>query len=176
MRTFDELERLYRESPAPPRARGEVRLICLRKGEGVHECPRSARLSIERGVDGDRWWDAPSRHPDAQVTLMSVRVAELVASEHAPLHTPGDNFLVDLDLSEDALPAGTRLRVGSALLDVSAKPHTGCKKFMARFGVEALRWVNENRALRLRGVNCRVIGGGEVVLGDPIEIVPSPGG
>jgi MOSC domain-containing protein YiiM len=85
----------------------------------------------------------------------------------------GDNFLVDLDLSEAALPVGARLRVGGAVLEVSAEPHTGCKKFRERFGGEALRWVNhrDNRALRLRGVNCRVVADGEVAVGDAVEVI-----
>jgi MOSC domain-containing protein YiiM len=167
MRGYDELERLWRASPPPPRDRGTVRLICLRLGGGVHACPVRVRLTPEGGVEGDRW--KGSR--ECQVTLMNVRAAELVAADHAPLHAAGDNFLVDLDLSEEALPAGTRLRLGSALLEVSKKPHTGCSKFNARFGPDALRWVNADDRRRLRGVNCRVAGAGDVALGDAVEIV-----
>lgn len=169
MRGYDELERLWRESPPAPRDRGSVRLICLRLGGGVHACPARVRLTPEGGVEGDRW----KGNPELQVTLMNVRAAALVAADHAPLHAPGDNFLVDLDLGEEALPAGTRLRLGAALLEVSKKPHTGCSKFSARFGAEALRWINADahRARRLRGINCRVVGEGEVAVGDAVEIV-----
>ena len=167
MRGYDELERLWRASPPPPRDRGTVRLICLRLGGGVHACPARVRLTPEGGVEGDRWKGSQ----ELQVTLMNVRAAELVAAEHAPLHAAGDNFLVDLDLSAEALPAGTRLRLGSALLEVSKKPHTGCSKFNARFGPDALRWVNADDRRRLRGVNCRVVGAGDVALGDAVEIV-----
>ena len=107
---------------------------------------------------------------DAQVTLMNLRVVELIAGDGVPLDTPGDNFLVDLDLAEDALPTGTRLRLGSALLEVSPAPHTGCKKFSQRFGLEALKWVNDHRDLRLRGMNCRVLEAGSVAVGDAVEI------
>jgi MOSC domain-containing protein YiiM len=172
MRSFEELERLWNESPAP--TSGAIRLICVRKGDGAHECPTSATISVERGLEGDRWWHKPDRDVAAQITLMSVRAAELIAADHAPLHAAGDNFLVELDLAEASLPVGTRLRLGSALLEVSAKPHTGCKKFGERFGTDAVRWVSERKALRLRGVNCRVLEAGEVAVGDTVAIVAAP--
>jgi MOSC domain-containing protein YiiM len=177
VRSFDELERMWLESPPEPRGRGSVRLICVRTADGVHACVDRVAVTPERGVEGDRWLHKADRVLDAQVTLIRARVAELVAAAHAPLDAPGDNLHVELDLAEDALPPGTRLRVGSALLLVTAQPHTGCKKFRERFGVEALQWVNHqtHRVRRLRGVNCRVLGGGEVAVGDPIEIDPEAG-
>jgi MOSC domain-containing protein YiiM len=172
VRTFEELERMWLESTPDPRGRGVVRLICVRKGDGMHECPERTVITLERGVDGDRWVDQRDRDLDSQVTLMRASVAELVAAAHAPLHAAGDNFLVTLDLSVAALPAGARIRLGGALLRVSEKPHTGCKKFKERFGVEALQWVNHHahRERRLRGLNCRVLRGGPVAVGDSIEI------
>jgi MOSC domain-containing protein YiiM len=171
MRTVDELERLWRESSASLPGRGGVR-----QAEGVHVCPPSVRVTASRGVEGDRWSAGADPDPEAQVTLMAARVAELVAADHAPLHAPGDNFLVDIDLSEQALPAGSRIRLGSAVLEISAVPHTGCAKFRERFGVDALRWVNhkDHRARRLRGLNCRVVIDGEIAVGDEIELLRSP--
>jgi MOSC domain-containing protein YiiM len=153
-----------------------VRLICVRQAEGVHVCPPSVRVTASSGVEGDRWSAGADPDPEAQVTLMTARVAELVAADHAPLHAPGDNFLVDIDLSEQALPAGSRIRLGSAVLEISAVPHTGCAKFRERFGVDALRWVNHKdyRARRLRGLNCRVVTDGEIAVGDEIELLRSP--
>lgn len=167
MRTFEELERLWRASPPPPRGRGTVRLICARLGRGKHATPARVRLTVEGGVEGDRW----GGNPAFQVTLMNARVAELVAAGERPLDAPGDNFLVDLDLSEEALPAGTRLRLGSALLVVSVQPHTGCRKFSARFGPEALRWINHDGRRRLRGLNGRILESGETAVGDPVEVL-----
>lgn len=172
-RTFEELERLDRDTPPAPRGRGTVRLVCVRKGGGVHAYPPRVVLTPEGGVDGDRWSAAPTADPEKQVTLMSARVAALVAGNGAPLGASGDNFVVDLELAEEALPAGTRLRLGSAILEVSAAPHTGCAKFRDRFGADALRWVSRDRARRLRGVNCRVVEAGEAAVGDAIEIVRS---
>jgi hypothetical protein len=174
MRTFAELEALWRQAPPPPRRSGTVRLIVQRKGNDVHEVPESAALTPELGLHGDRWSASEKRDPDCQVTLMNVLAAELVTAGERPLHMPGDNLLVDLDLGSGALPVGTRLRLGTAVLEISPKPHTGCQKFSARFGQDALRWVNwkEHRERRLRGVNCRVIEAGTVRIGDSISVLP----
>jgi MOSC domain-containing protein YiiM len=167
----EDFEARWSSAEAAPRGRGTVRLICVRTAEGVHECPSRVRVTPEGGVDGDRWAAGSRPDPEAQVTLMNVRVTELITGVGTPLDLPGDNFQVDLDLGEDTLPAGTRVRLGGALLEISASPHTGCKKFRARFGLEALRWVNSHRERRLRGVNCRVLEPGWVAVGDAIEVV-----
>jgi MOSC domain-containing protein YiiM len=173
MRTFDELEALWSAAPSPPSERGTVRLLCVRRAPSQHETPETVELTVREGLVGDRWSRATDHEPDpeAQVTLMMAAVAELVAAGTQPLHEAGDNILVDYDISVDNLPAGSRLRIGDAVLEVSASPHTGCSKFSGRFGQDALRWVNWRhwRERRLRGVNCRVVSGGTIRLGDPVE-------
>jgi MOSC domain-containing protein YiiM len=173
MRTFEELQELWDESPPLPRGRGEVQLITVRRKDGGHRCPESIRVTRDGGVEGDRWALDPERELGRQVTLMTTRAAELVAAGEQPLDAVGDNFLVDLELAEEVLPAGTRIRLGSALLEVSEEPHLGCKKFSERFGPGALRWVNlaGNRSRRVRGVNCRVIEDGVVAVGDPVQVI-----
>jgi MOSC domain-containing protein YiiM len=173
MRTCDELERLWQALPDAPRDRGEVHLLVRRPERRVHEVLEEVELSVEGGVIGDRWarGEADRR---CQVTLMNVRVAELVTHDDQPLHMPGDNLLVDLDLSAEALPIGARLRVGTALLEVTPEPHTGCALFAERFGADALRWTNgrTHGDRRLRGINCEVIESGRVAIGDRIERLP----
>jgi len=168
--TLDELEAKWLAADPAPRRRGTVKLICVRRAPGVHECPDRVDVTLEHGVEGDRWSRGRKPNPEAQVTLMNVRVTELIRGAETTLDAPGDNFQVDLDLSEDTLPAGTRLRIGAALLEVSAEPHTGCKTFRERFGLEALLWVNGRRDRRLRGMNCRVIEPGSVAVGDTVEV------
>jgi MOSC domain-containing protein YiiM len=102
---------------------------------------------------------------------MNIRVVDLIRLDGVALEASGDNLLVDLDLSETALPVGTRLRIGTAVLEVSAEPHTGCKKFRERFGLDALKWVNDHRDRRLRGMNCRVLEAGTVAVGDSAAVV-----
>lgn len=172
MRTFDELVAALEAAPQPPRERGTVRLICVRKGDGAHDCPPQVNLTVDGGVEGDRWARGESPDREAQVTLINAWVAEQIASDHAPLHEAGDNFVVELDVGEAALPAGTRLRLGTALLEITALPHTGCKKFRARFGLDALKWAAHpsNAGRRLRGVHGRVIEAGEVRVGDTVAV------
>jgi MOSC domain-containing protein YiiM len=106
-----------------------------------------------------------------QLTLMNARTAALVAQDADRWALAGDQIFVDLDLSHDNLPAGTRLAIGSAVIEVSAEPHTGCKKFVARFGLEAMKFVNSpmGRQLRLRGMNTQVVQAGTVRVGDTVR-------
>src|SRR5436309_2761103 len=131
MSTTQDFEARWAAVEPAPRGSGTVRGICVRVDEGVHETPERVDVTVEDGLAGDRWATG-RRDLDAQVTLMNVRVGELIGG---PLDLAGDNFQVDLDLSEHALPVGTRLRIGSALLEVSPAPHTGCRKFRERFGL-----------------------------------------
>jgi len=150
-----------------------VKLLVVRRGHGKKLTPDAALLSVAGGLDGDRWAAfRPAR--GRQITLMDARVARLlVAREGAhDLQRPGDNLLVDHATSRAALPTGTRLRVGSALIEINDVPHLGCKKFEARFGRDALAWVNDeaHRDLRLRGIHAIVIADGRVAIGDTLVV------
>jgi MOSC domain-containing protein YiiM len=102
-----------------------------------------------------------------QINIINSRVAELVAQEKSRWSLAGDQLYIDMDLSKENLPAGARLAIGSAVLEVSALPHTGCQKFVSRFGVEAMKFVNSEvgRELCLRGINAKVVQAGVVRLG-----------
>jgi MOSC domain-containing protein YiiM len=167
--TLDDLERRFRAAPAPPSDAGTVRMIVVRRSGGVHELPAQARLDPALGIDGDRWASGATPDPGSQVTMIEQRVTDALAPD-TPSDRAGDNLVVDLELSETSLPAGTRLRVGTAVLEVSTSPHHGCAKFRERFGADALRWVNlpEHRDKRLRGLKARVLVAGVVAVGDHI--------
>ena len=179
MRTLDQLEAAWTSRQPAPRDGGTVTLLCLRKGGGVHETPDSVEITAREGLRGDRWADRkPGADPDGAtaVTLINAHVAELVADGDHPLHAAGDNLVVDLDIGVDALPAGSRLAIGDAILRVSEQPHTGCATFSGKFGLDALKWVStpEGRQHRLRGVNCGVERPGVVHVGDRIDVIWRP--
>lgn len=156
---------------SPPKDTGELALIVARGDDGTRHTPARARLTPEEGVPGDAWLQDCPEQIEAQIAVMRVDVARLVANGQ-PLTLPGDNLLLDLDLSVENLPTGTRLRVGGALLEVTPKPHNGCLKFRQRFGQDALRLTADPRfrAQRLRGIYLKVVEPGEVALGDRVEV------
>ncbi len=168
-RTTAELEEGLVEVLGSPAARGTLELIVRRPSEGEREVLEQGVLDLEQGLVGDRWW-GDGADPEAQVTLMNARAAKLIAGAPERWPLAGDQLYVDLDLSAGSLPPGTRLAVGSAVLEITAAPHTGCAKFRARFGSDAIRFVNggDHRSLRLRGVNARVVVSGTVTRGDTI--------
>ncbi len=167
-----ELEAGLRALPAAPQRHGALRMIVRRLADGSRETPASVVLGRAEGVPGDDWIRRPPQKPDAQLAVMRTDVATLIAAGQ-PLTTFGDNLFVDLELSDSALPAGTQIRVGRALVEVTPEPHNGCSKFNARFGNDALRLVQrkETRDQNYRGVYWRVIEDGEAALGDSIEVM-----
>ena len=182
--TATELEGGLDEIRCSPTDHGRVDLIVRRPAENAREVLAEGKLDSARGLVGDTWRVRPSNltrdrspHPDLQVTLMNCRVAALVAGEDERRQLAGDQLYVDLDLSEANLPPGTRLALGSAVIEISDKPHRGCRKFAERFGQEALLFVNSpvGRELRLRGVNARVVATGTVRVGDAIHKLPPSG-
>jgi hypothetical protein len=160
-----------------PKDEGPVLLVVRRPGRGEREIVAEAELDVELGLIGDDWVnrpglgsDAPS--PYAQITLMNARYTELIAgSDHEAWALAGDQLYVDLDISTDNMPAGTRLGIGDAVVEIQAEPHTGCAQFSARFGSEALRASSseQGRQLRLRGVNAAVVQSGMVRRGDIVR-------
>jgi hypothetical protein len=175
--TFDEIEDDVRAAPSEA---GTVRLIVRRPAVDAREVVEEARLDVDLGLVGDTWRSRGSSSTQdgsadlqAQVTVMNARAAMAFAGDVDRWPLAGDQLYVDFDISEENIPAGTRVRIGGAEIEVSAKPHTGCAKFSARFGVEALRTVSSptGRSLRLRGMNARVTSGGTVRVGDVVEIV-----
>ena len=143
-----------------------------------------AQLDLSEGLVGDSWKVRPSSktadgspHPDMQVNIMNARVVALVAQEKERWPLAGDQLYVDLDLSRANVPPGTHLAIGSAVVEVTAPPHTGCKKFVARFGLEAMQFVNSplGRELNLRGVNAKVIQPGVIRTGDIARKLPHQG-
>ena len=176
-RSADELAAGLDEIRRSPAAHGTVELIVRRPAEDEREVLEEGLLDIDNGLVGDVWRARGSSrspdglaNPDAQLTLMNARAAELIAGSRERWPLAGDQLYVDFDLGFENLTAGARLAVGDAVVEVTAEPHTGCAKFSARFGTEAITFVNRSpgRELRLRGVNTRVVTPGAVRVGDTI--------
>jgi len=171
----EELEAGLPEIRLSPSDGGPLRLIVRRPENNRREVVEEAELDTALGLVGDNWKQRGFRgtpdgssHPDMQLNIMNARAAALVAQDPRRWPLAGDQLYLDLDLSGENLPPGTRLELGEAVIEVTAEPHTGCQKFIARFGSDAMRFVNSpvGRALNLRGINAKVIRGGTIRVGD----------
>ena len=175
--TREEVEAGLDVIRAAPRDAGLLELIVRRPGVDEREVVDEAELDLDEGLVGDNWLargrssGRKSASPDAQITVTSARAIALVAGSRDRWPLAGDQLYVDLDLSRDNLPPGTRLAIGTAELEVTAAPHTGCKKFASRFGLEALKVFDteEGLALNLRGINTRIVVPGTVRAGDAVR-------
>ena len=163
-----------------PKKQGVLEWIVRRPRVDAREVLQEGKLNLAEGLVGDSWKSRSSSrtpdgsaHPDMQLNIMNSRLIALVAREKDRWQLAGDQLFIDLDLSAENVPPGTRLAVGSAVIEVTAQPHTGCKKFAARFGTDALKFVNSplGRQLQLRGVNAKIVQPGIIWVGDEVRVV-----
>ena len=166
-----------RQSPADG---GTLLKIVRRPDVDLREVVDEGRLDVDVGLAGDTWKDRGSAstpdgsaNPEAQVTIINSRALDLMAQSEDRWPLAGDQLVIDIDMSMENLPPGTRLSIGSAVIEISEKPHTGCVKFSDRFGKDALRFVSTplGRDMRLRGVNTRVVQSGTIRAGDTVAKV-----
>mgnify|MGYP000234334702 CR=1 FL=1 len=176
-RTLETLSASLPHIQQSPQSEGALALIVRRPMVDAREVLAEGELTLLDGLAGDTWNQRGSSrtpdgspHPDMQLNLMNVRVIEAIAGSMKRWPLAGDQLFVDLDLSQANVPTGTRLAIGDAVIEITPQPHTGCGKFSARFGVDALTFVNspDGRRLGLRGVNAKVIQPGRVRSGDRI--------
>ena len=171
---MQELEAALDHLREAPKDEGRLQLIVCRPDVDQREVLEQAELDPVKGLIGDNWCVRKSKrtpdgspHPEMQINVMNARVTALVAQDKERWPLAGDQLYLDMDLSKENLPAGTRLQVGSAVIEVSPLPHTGCKKFVSRFGEDAMQFVNSElgKELCLRGINAKVVQGGVVKVG-----------
>jgi Uncharacterized protein conserved in bacteria len=176
--TMQELEAALEHLREAPKDDGVLQLIVCRPDVDQREEMHQAELDPVKGLVGDNWIVRPSSktpdgspHPEMQINIMNVRVTALVAQERERWSLAGDQLYIDMDLSKENLPAGSRIQVGSAVLEVSPLPHTGCAKFVSRFGVDAMKFVNSEvgKELCLRGINAKVVQAGTVKVGHKVK-------
>ena len=173
--TTAELDAGLEEIRRSPKAEGVLAMIVRRPRVEAREILEEAQLDLIEGLVGDTWKSRSSKrtpdqspHPEMQLNIMNTRVIALVAQSPERWSLAGDQLYIDLDLSEENLPPGTRLALGDAVIEITPQPHTGCQKFVARFGLDALNWVNSplGKQMHLRGVNARVVKPGTIRVGD----------
>lgn len=180
--TTSQLEEGLAHVTQAPADAGRLEMIVRRPAVGDREVLEQAELDTADGLVGDTWRQRRSSrtadgspHPDMQINIMSARAIGLIARERERWPLAGDQLFLDMDLSAANLPPGTRLALGSAVLEVTPQPHTGCGKFVERFGLEAMKFVNSpaGRALNLRGINARVVTAGRIRVGDRARKIPA---
>ena len=173
--TAQELEEGLEEVKQSPKDEGVLQLIVRRPSVGAREVLSVAELDVQTGLVGDSWNRRASYrtrdgspHPDMQLNLMNARAIALIAGSRDRWPLAGDQLYIDLDLASENLPPGTRLALGTAVIEVTSEPHTGCRKFVQRFGAAAMKFVNSpvGRRHNLRGINARVVQPGRVAVGD----------
>ncbi|MEZ4867164.1 MAG: hypothetical protein R3C14_37920 [Caldilineaceae bacterium] len=178
--TTAELEAGLDQVRQSPQDGGALELIVRRPQTGEREILQVGELDKQVGLVGDNWQGRGSSrtadgsaHPDMQLTLMNTRMVALAAQSKERWALAGDQLFVDLDLSVENLPPGTRLAIGSAVVEVTPVPHTGCAKFVERFGADAMKFVNSpvGKELRLRGLNAKVVQPGTICAGDLVQKV-----
>lgn len=178
--TLEALEAGLETIRQSPRDSGMLKLIVRRPQEETREILEEGRLDPAFGLVGDNWKARGSRrtpdgsaNPEMQLNVMNARVIELLTQDKDHQALAGDQLFVDLDLSAENVPPGTRLAIGSAVIEVTAPPHNGCKKFSDRFGTDAVKFVNspEGKQLHLRGINAKVVQAGIVRTGDAVKKV-----
>ena len=177
---LEELEaglHAIRESPTDE---GVLELIVRRPQIGEREVLEEAELHLAHGLVGDNWSERPSSrtldgspHPDMQLNVMNARAIALLAQQKDRWPLAGDQLFIDMDLSSDNLPPGTRLALGSAIIEVTNQPHTGCRKFVERFGPDALKFVSSpvGKQLNVRGINAKVVQSGAIIVGSTVKKV-----
>lgn len=150
---------------------GLLEMIVARPAVDERIVLETASLDVEVGLVGDRWSMGSRPNPKSMLTVMNARAAQLVAGDRSRWALAGDQLFVDLDLSPENIPPGTRLAIGTAVIEVSDQPHLGCEKFAARYGVVAREFANspEGTALSMRGINTRVVQSGTIRVGDAVR-------
>ena len=178
--TLEKLEAGLENIRRSPKDTGVLALIVRRPQVEAREVLEVGDLDLVEGLVGDNWKTRGSSqtadgsaHPDMQLNIMNARVIALLAPKKARWALAGDQLYMDFDLSAENVPPGTRLSLGEAVIEVTDQPHTGCKKFAARFGLDALKFISSpvGKQLQLRGINAKVIRSGAIRIGDTVKKV-----
>ena len=178
--TMEELDAGLEHIRQAPVDEGVLELIVRRPDTGKREMLEQGELDLTAGLVGDNWNTRGSAktedgtgHPEMQINIMNARAIAHIAQDKERWQLAGDQLFIDMDISEENMPPGTQLSLGTAIIEITAVPHPGCKKFVERYGIDAMEWVNsdEGKALHLRGINAKVVQPGTIRAGDTVTKV-----
>ncbi|CAN5228812.1 MOSC domain-containing protein [soil metagenome] len=170
--TTEEIEKGLPEVIESPKDNGILHLIVRRPREDEREVLEKGELDTEKGLVGDNWIEYGEKpFFEAQIAIMNSRIIDLLAQDKIRWQLAGDQLYIDLNLSDENLPHGTRIAIGSAILEITQQPHTGCRKFVERFGLEAMKFVNSpiGKQFHLRGIYAKVVQSGTIRQGDNVR-------
>jgi len=169
--TTAEIEAGLAEVLESPKDNGVLKLIVRRPQEDAREVLETGELDIEKGLVGDCWLTYNDGQIEAQITIINSRIIDLLAQDKERWKLAGDQLYIDINLTDENLPAGTRLAIGSSIIEVTPEPHNGCLKFIERFGLDAMKFVNSpvGKQFHLRGIYARVIQSGTIRQGDIVK-------
>ncbi len=170
--TTEEIEMNLSKVLESPKDNGILNLIVRRPKENAREVLEAGELDTKKGLVGDDWL-TDDGNAEAQLAIMNSRIIDLLAQGAERWKLAGDQLFIDLNLTDENLPAGTRLAIGSAIIEVTPKPHNGCRKFVERFGLDAMKFVNSTvgKHYHLRGIYSRVVQSGTIRQGDAVKKV-----
>lgn len=175
---MEELEAGLEEIRKSPNDKGVLEMIVCRPKENERQILETGELDLELGLVGDNWKTRGSSrtndgfgHPEMQLNIMNSRAVSLIAQTKNRWQLAGDQLFIDMNLSDENLPTGSRIKIGTAIIEITAIPHNGCKKFTERFGIDAVKFVNSpiGKELHLRGINAKVIQPGIISVGDQVK-------
>ena len=165
---------------AAPKDNAPVHGLCLRPARGERAFPKRISMTRAGGIPGERWATEPwlrradgSPDPRIQVSILPLRVMDLVWRDREGTPHPGDPIVVDMDLSLANLPSGSLIAAGTAVLRVSDEFNAACAKWKLRYGADARAFIEApgHAELRLRGVLCSVETDGEVAVGECLRVL-----
>jgi hypothetical protein len=168
--TTKEIKEGLDEIRQSPKDDGVLKLIVRRASENEREVIETGQLDIKEGLVGDNWF-TDDKNIEAQIAVMNSRTIKLLAQDENRWQLAGDQLYIDFDLTDENLPAGTQLQIGSAIVEVTPKPHNGCIKFVERFGLDAMKFVNSSigKHLHMRGIYAKVVQSGLIRTGDTVK-------
>ena len=168
----EEIEANLAQVLESPKDNGTLTLIVRRPKEDEREVLESGELDIEKGLVGDDWLTDDGNY-ETQLTIMNSRIVDLIAHDKERWKLAGDQLFIDLNLTDENLPHGTKLTIGAAIIEITPQPHNGCKKFVERFGLDAMKFVNSpiGKQFHLRGIYAKVIKSGTIRQGDLVKKV-----